>query len=90
MRVGGDGDGRRMATVVVTGMTATAPNLAHVCSAFSVTNSLMRSHFILLATLPGTDLSRPHFTDGKAEFLSNKMTCSAVSQLERQGLNPGL
>ena len=67
--------------MVVAGKMATAPKPAHVCPDFLITDSSMRSLFILLATLPRTDLSHPHFTDGKPECLSDEMTCS----LERQG-----
>lgn len=49
-----------------------------------------RSHFIPPVTLPRRDLRRPHFTDGKAEPPRDGVTCSAVGQLERGNLNPGL
>lgn len=81
MGVAGDEFARRSSAVVVAGKMATAPKTAHVCPDFSITDSTMRSLLILPATLPRTDLSHSHFTDGKPECLSDEMTCS----LERQG-----
>ena len=79
--VAGDDFAQRNSAMVAAGRMATAPQAAHVCPDCSVTDSLMRSLFILPATLPRTDLSHPHFTDGKPECLGDEMTCS----LERQG-----
>lgn len=90
MRVAGDGGHCRMVAVVVTAMTAMTPKPVRVCPAFSITNAFMGSHFIPPVTLPRRDLRRPHFTDGKAEPPRDGVTCSAVGQLERGNLNPGL
>ena len=79
--VAGDEFARRNSAMVSAGKMATAPQPTRVCLDFSVTDSLMRSLFILPATLPRTNLSHSHFTDGKPECLSDKMT----SSLERQG-----